>query len=250
MGQTSDQIRDEIDSKRQELGENLQQLEEKVKSTVDWRTQFDDHPVVGVGAAFAAGFLLSALMPGGGSGAKSSSDLSHYRVHDESEAWRTGGDAGSTYQSSGQGFAGIQGQGRDAAQSTRPRSPEMNEISETIENIRGAVMGLAATRLRSFLAEAIPGFQAEYEEARRSRGASSATKIAMDDNGDTGNGQPTASRSLSTEDSTAWHQGTGRRSETGDSPLSGDHTQPRADNPVPNAGGITSRGGDEHSYRP
>jgi hypothetical protein len=186
MGETAEQIRDEIDTQRQVLGDNLHQLEAKVKDTMDWRARFEQHPMMGVGAAFASGFLLSVLMPGGGSDSKSKSyayDQSNYRVRDESTTWQgSGGYSEST----------------DFTQ--KQRSPEMNEISETVENIRGAVMGLAATRLRSFLAEAVPGFEQEYEEARRKRGSSEASKI----NTSTGTATQTSN------DRSSWQsQGTG-----------------------------------------
>jgi len=171
MGQTADQIKQEIDQQRESLGSNLQQLETKVKETVDWRTQFEQRPMAGVGLAFGAGFLLSVLMPSGDSSKSSSGssyrrDMSNYRVQDESYQYQPAY-ATASYQPS----SSPQGS------SSRPKSPEMNEITETIENIRGAVMGLAATRLRSFLAEAVPGFEDEYEQARTKRGASDMSKI-------------------------------------------------------------------------
>lgn len=169
MGETADQIKQQIDEQREQLGSNLQQLETKVKETVDWKTQFESRPMAGIGLAFGAGFLLSVLMPSGGSssGSKSSYsyDSSNYRINDES----------SSYQPSY--AAGSYGSASQPSQPSKPKSPEMNEISETVENIRGAVMGLAATRLRSFLAEAVPGFQDEYEQARTKRGASDMSKI-------------------------------------------------------------------------
>jgi hypothetical protein len=169
MGQTADQIKQEIDQQREMLGTNLQQLETKVKDTMDWRTQFEQRPMAGIGLAFGAGFLLSVLIPSGDSNSSSSGsgyryDSSNYRVQDESYQYQPSY-AAASYQPSSQ------------PKQSKPKSPEMNEITETIENIRGAVMGLAATRLRSFLAEAVPGFQDEYEEARTKRGASDMSKI-------------------------------------------------------------------------
>jgi len=169
MGQTADQIKQEIDQQRDMLGSNLQQLETKVKETVDWRTQFEQRPMAGIGLAFGAGFLLSVLMPSGDGNKSSSSsryDTSNYRVQDESYQYQPSY-AAASYQPSSS----------SQASQSKPKSPEMNEITETIENIRGAVMGLAATRLRSFLAEAVPGFQDEYEQARTKRGAFDMSKI-------------------------------------------------------------------------
>jgi len=179
MGQTADQLRDQIEHQREELGNNLQQLEEKVKSTVDWRTQFEQKPWAGVGVAFAGGFLLSMLMPsGGGSSSKSSetqsaSYMANYRVMDDSQRWGQIGSSGTSGTTSSGPAMGFSSGGSQQKSS----SPEMSEITETLENIRGAVMGLAATRLRGFLAEAVPGFEDEYEQARTRRGASTSSKI-------------------------------------------------------------------------
>ena len=182
MGQTADELRNQIEHQRQELGENLQQLEEKVKSTVDWRTQFEQKPWAGVGVAFAGGFLLSILMPSGGSSSggggdsssktQSSNYMANYRVMDDSQRWGQMGGSGTSSSSPAMGFSS--GGSKETRKSS---SPEMSEITETLENIRGAVMGLAATRLRGFLAEAVPGFEDEYEQARTRRGASTSSKI-------------------------------------------------------------------------
>jgi hypothetical protein len=82
------------------------------------------------------------------------------------------------------------GKDRDDHQSYQPRqlsdggttyesrpSPERNEIAETIDNIRGALLGLAARELRSFMATAVPGFEQEYRETTDRRHASDATRL-------------------------------------------------------------------------
>jgi len=195
MGQTADQIKQEIDQQREMLGSNLQQLQTKVKETVDWRTQFEQRPMAGVGLAFGAGFLLSVLMPSGGDSKSSSSsryDSSNYRVQDESYQYQPSY-AAASYQPSSQSSQSSQ---------SKPKTPEMNEITETIENIRGAVMGLAATRLRSFLAEAVPGFQDEYEQARTKRGASDMSKIDTELSSSTSSGSGSSSSMSSSSMST------------------------------------------------
>ncbi|HUG16958.1 MAG TPA: hypothetical protein VMM78_18260 [Thermomicrobiales bacterium] len=171
MGERAQQLMDEIEVQRQELGENLHVLEEKVRDTVDWRSQFEQHPMMGLGVAFAGGFLLSAILPGADSDSPSESrsyNTANYRVHDESQAWRGAG----ANAPAAPGFA--------AGQEPKRLSPEMREVTETIDNIRGAAMGLAAARLRAFLSDSVPGFKDEYEEARRTRGNSEATKMPSD----------------------------------------------------------------------
>jgi len=148
MGETANQIRREIEEQREDLGENLQQLEHKVKRTADWRAQFDERPLTMIGVAFGGGLLLSSLA-GGGKG------KDHQDGHRSSEAMM-------------------------AHSSTRPsetRSPERNEMTETIDNIRGALLGLAAREIRSFMATALPGFEQEYRETTDRRHASPATRL-------------------------------------------------------------------------
>ena len=61
MGQTGDEIEGHIRSTREELRSNLQELEGRVKSAVDWRERFRRNPALGVGLAAGGGFLLAAL---------------------------------------------------------------------------------------------------------------------------------------------------------------------------------------------
>ena len=64
MGETTDQIENYIDNRRQELGSNLQELETRVKSMTDWRKQFRKTPLPLIGVAFGGGILLGALTAG------------------------------------------------------------------------------------------------------------------------------------------------------------------------------------------
>jgi hypothetical protein len=144
MGQAASEVRREIDEQRDELGENLQRLESKVKRTTDWRAQFDERPMMMIGVAFGGGLLLSSLAGGGG------------KDHGQPEPRR---------------FSDPE------SMHTSHPSPERNEISETIDNIRGALMGLAARELRSFMAAAVPGFDQEYRETTDRRHASPATRL-------------------------------------------------------------------------
>jgi hypothetical protein len=61
MGQTGDEIEGHIRTTREELRSNLQELEGRVKSAVDWRERFRRNPALGVGLAVGGGFLLAAL---------------------------------------------------------------------------------------------------------------------------------------------------------------------------------------------
>src|SRR5260370_17743847 len=72
MGETPDQIERHIYEKRNELGENIHELQQKVKTAVDWRAQFDRRPMTMMGLAFGGGLLLSMLFRGGHTSHRSS----------------------------------------------------------------------------------------------------------------------------------------------------------------------------------
>jgi hypothetical protein len=65
MGETPREIEQEIEQARQRLGQNLNQLEYRVKQEFDWRVQFDRRPYAFLGAAFALAFLLGTLLTPG-----------------------------------------------------------------------------------------------------------------------------------------------------------------------------------------
>ncbi len=64
MGEKPDQIRQQIEAARNRLGQNLDELEYRVKRTTDWRTHFDTHPWAFLGAAFAGSMLLTMMLSG------------------------------------------------------------------------------------------------------------------------------------------------------------------------------------------
>jgi len=134
MGETKDQIENQIDDARQDLGANLQELERKVKSVTDWKHYYAKSPMTMVGAAFGAGLLLAAM-----SGNKShrprrrlssSRSLASYDPADGLE---------------------------------RPKNKSM----ETWHNIKGALAGVMATRVKDYVSEIVPGFQEHYDRSQR-----------------------------------------------------------------------------------
>ena len=60
----SDRSKRSIDLERNDLGRNIQQLEHKVKTTMDWPAQFQKNPRTMIGLAFGGGVLLSSLIGG------------------------------------------------------------------------------------------------------------------------------------------------------------------------------------------
>jgi ElaB/YqjD/DUF883 family membrane-anchored ribosome-binding protein len=62
MGQTPDEIRHDIDLARNRLGQELNQLEYRVKREADWRVHFDRHPWWFVGGAFGTALLVGMIL--------------------------------------------------------------------------------------------------------------------------------------------------------------------------------------------
>lgn len=180
MGQRSDEIKKHIDTQRSELSENLERLEERVKSTTDWRAQVDRRPMTALGIAFGGGLLLGAMMPGMGRRSASSK----YRTS-TTEAY-TG--AGQAYTSSGlmgtsQGYTGSS-EGTSASyleQTRRPpkknaTSKELRKTWDMLDTIRASMVAFGASKLKNYLGQAIPGFEDHYkrteDEKRREQGSS------------------------------------------------------------------------------
>jgi pimeloyl-ACP methyl ester carboxylesterase len=59
MDRATDRIRQEIDRDREVLRANLEQLEDRVRSVVDWRRQFRSNPALWIGCAFGGALLLA-----------------------------------------------------------------------------------------------------------------------------------------------------------------------------------------------
>jgi ElaB/YqjD/DUF883 family membrane-anchored ribosome-binding protein len=62
MDAQSEQIIKDIETKREKLGENLAELETKVRDATDWRTYYNRNPWIILGAAVAGGLFISALI--------------------------------------------------------------------------------------------------------------------------------------------------------------------------------------------
>lgn len=162
MGERTDQIEQHIKRQRDELEDNFSELERKVRDAFDWRTQFQEHPGMMLGAALVGGALVGTLLPGRSSVTKkvtsrrrSFSDLpvSHASASHEEHAVPAA-PAWNAYSSTP----------REVAQKT----------AEVWNNLKGAAIGMAAARLGDAIEGLVPGFAEHYKKAagdNKSRGA-------------------------------------------------------------------------------
>jgi Protein of unknown function (DUF3618) len=142
MDETVDQIEAHIDQTRQRLGSNLHELERRVDAATDWREQFRARPYVCLGLAFAGGAAIATLL----------------RPHSP----------------------GSSGPRRETAVGLRPRndSDALEQAIEVWNHIKGALIGVATTRVKDYIGELIPGFQ---EQLQRTEQRTAATRSGFGD---------------------------------------------------------------------
>jgi hypothetical protein len=134
MGETSGEIERHIQETRNDLGDNFNELEEKVKTAVDWRAQFEARPMTMMAMAFSGGILLSALLPTG---------HSSRRRYPEAP--------------------GTAPPERDVSTAFDGKA---NEPLQTWDALKGALVGVAATKLSGFIDDLLPGFKQEFTKAQ------------------------------------------------------------------------------------
>jgi hypothetical protein len=141
MGETTKQIETHIEHQREDLGSNLQELEQKVKAVTDWRQQFQNNSMTMIGAAFGGGVLLAAMISG--------RRRPRYAVAPSSEP---------------------------AALASAPHvgtDRQKQKALDAWDNIKGALIGIAATQFKDFLGEMIPGFHAQLSQTEHEKTRSS-----------------------------------------------------------------------------
>jgi len=139
MGETTDQIETHIKSTREDLGANLHELEYKVKSVTDWRQYFQRNPMPMLGLAFGGGVVLAVLASGS----------SRSRV-----------------------AAGMSSRQSRSAPLPAVSSRQKQQVLETWENIKSALIGAATMQFKSFLGEVVPGFHEQFARSERARAGS------------------------------------------------------------------------------
>jgi len=144
MAESSDELERHIQEIHHDLRDNFGELEDKVKSAVDWRAQFEERPGTMLALAFGGGILLSALLPRGRSPRRT------VRVRDRN----------------------VQSIRDKPAISGRPRvdyDARSSKRSETWNTLRAAVIGAAAGKLSEFIEELLAGSRADSTAARSGR---------------------------------------------------------------------------------
>jgi len=128
MGQTTNQIEEHIEDTRADLGDNLRELEQKVRLATDWKQHFRNNPMTMVGVAFGGGVMLAAVMGG----------RKHRRGREYARA-----------------VTGAEANGMTTAAS--------HKAFETLDIIKDALAGVAAAKVKDFVGDIVPGFHDEMK---------------------------------------------------------------------------------------
>jgi len=139
MAERTDLIEQHIELTRYQLGNNLHELEDKVKQAADWRTYCDRNPMMMVGLAFGGGVLLASML----GGKRERQDTPFTAQAPRSAGYLTG-------------------------------ATQRDPISDTWQTMKAALIGLTGAKIRSLLDDAIPGFSEHYANATRGNASSSA----------------------------------------------------------------------------
>ena len=133
MDRATDRIEQHLHDEREALRSNLEELEDRVRSAVDWRRQFRGNTAGFLGLAFAGGLLIGLLT------ARRSEALPAVEYS-------------------------MTPSGRPA---TLRRDYRRRELSMAWRGIESALIGVGAAKLKDTLANLLPGFREEL--ARRHR---------------------------------------------------------------------------------
>ena len=139
MDQTVNEIESHIDRARERLGSNLRELEDKIDAATDWREHFRERPHLFLGAAFVGGVLLGTALRG------------RAPVRDFGRDDARGDVRGDT------------GMRRAVGGNNAVRSQAL----DLWNNVQLALVGVASTRIKEYIAEMLPDFDEHYRRAEQ-----------------------------------------------------------------------------------
>ncbi|MDZ4801117.1 MAG: hypothetical protein SGI92_23410 [Bryobacteraceae bacterium] len=158
MDEKTDEIIGQIEARRDELGRNLSELEEKVRRTADWHTYFDRNPMMILGAALGGGILVGAVVGG------VRSSKSHTRGI---KPWKA------TSSSPGKSSSSVGSGSSNAAHASARTSSQMHQVGEALEHIKGAMIAFGISKTKELLAQAVPGLENHLGDFGKTNGSSS-----------------------------------------------------------------------------
>jgi hypothetical protein len=125
MAQEPIDLKDHIDAERTRLGRDLEEIENRMKDAVDWRTWYEKNTALVLGVAAAGGLLVSLW--------------SARRTSDGREV--------------------------SPQTSQPHRFSQMERIGGVIENSIAALIGVGTEKLQDYVSQRVPGFREQYHNA-------------------------------------------------------------------------------------
>jgi len=133
----TNRIIDHLETEREALGRNLDEMESRVKDMTDPKVFFDKHTGWILSAAIAGGFILSAAL----------------------------GKAAAQPPQKSRPVPG------DGAGPVKFGAAQLQRVGETFDTILDGLVDVVSDKLYSFVADAVPGFQKPSDGRQRARSA-------------------------------------------------------------------------------
>ena len=137
MAQEEDRLKANIEAAEEGLKDNFEEIQDRVKTALDWRVWYKNNTAVALGSVAAGGLLLSLMIP---------------RKHSVESKFRSMDEAYSQDEPNGR-------------PSTNSKSG--SRLHKALDTTVAAVVGVASDQFRDFMARALPGFKEHYDEAER-----------------------------------------------------------------------------------
>jgi hypothetical protein len=139
MAQEPIKIKEHIDAERERLGQDIEEIEHRMKDAFDWRSWYQSNTVAMLAAAAAGGFLVSMVVSGSSEPESSEEYIA----------------SASTGPSSMQPFK------------SRAKNMQLSRIGDVLENTFAALVGVGAAKFQDYVSQVVPGFREQYQEVER-----------------------------------------------------------------------------------
>ena len=143
MSQEPAEIKAHIKAEGENLKENFEEIESRMKDALDWRVWYSKNTALALGSVAAGGLLLSLLVP------KTRSVESDFVEFDDEMDGPE-----------------VEMDGRAQLRSTPKSASRFRQVAD---NTMAAVLGVAADKFQDFMARALPGFREHYTDAQQRR---------------------------------------------------------------------------------
>jgi len=146
-----------IDDERRRLGQNLDEIEDRIKGATDLKGYFDRNTGIFLGSAVAAGILASLMLKK----RRNSQRLAEeFPVQEQVQPERV------------------------VSRATPRTAPvrhladkHMDRLTSTFDSIIDGLIGVACGKVVSFIADIVPNFQSEYDSQQQNRNWSSMRTV-------------------------------------------------------------------------